>query len=186
MLQKPISRKELFFQSWCPRPNTGLFWKDLIFLLFIVFLQTTVAPSLLGSLGHLDFLTPWLVITFIRQRAPQACLMAVAGGLLLETRLAVPAGLYICAYLIVCTLLVQVRPALSWRYRTPWLFCYAAATLWLIVFEGFVIHFLKSSSPLSQWEFLLQSILRILVAISLGMALSRKWMKLDAEEPVPQ
>ncbi len=186
MLDRPISSKELIMQSWMPRPNTGIFWKDLIFLLFIVFMQTTVAPALLGKMGHLDFLTPWLVITFIRQRAPQACLFAIIGGLLLETRLAVPAGLYITAYLIVCTLLVQIRPALSWRYRTPWLVCYASASLWLVMFEGFVIHFLQTASPLRKWEFLVQTILKIFIAIGFGMLLSRKWMKLDAEEPVPQ
>lgn len=173
------------YQKWIPRPNSGSFIKDLIFLLFIAFVQTTILPHLFGLFGYLDLMTPWLVITFIRQRPLQATILALTGAMILETRLAVPAGLYLCAYWILANVLLLVRPILSWRYKTPWLVSYALASLWILLFELFVINFLQTAS-LSQPGYIVQQIIRPLVAISFGMYLARNWMTIDAEEPVPQ
>ncbi len=186
-----LERRDIFTRmrrgskTWRLRPNSGSFAKDLLFLLVICFIQLTILPYLFGSLGYLDLITPWLVITFIRQRHWQATILAVVGAITLETRLAVPAGLYICAYWILANVIILVRPALSWRYKTPWLVSYALAALWVMLFEVFVINFLQTAS-LTQPFYIAQQIIRFLVTISFGMYLSREWMTIDAEEPVPQ
>ncbi len=180
-----LTRLRRTLRKWRPRPNTGSLTKDLIFLLIIAFIQITVLPYLFGSLGYLDLITPWLVITFIRQRPLQGTIHVIVAALVLETRLAVPAGLYICAYWILANVIFTVRPALSWRYKTPWLVSYATATLWVMLFELFVINFLQTAS-LSQPVYIAQQVVRFLVSISFGMYLSREWMTIDAEEPVPQ
>lgn len=180
-----ISQLRLALQDWKPRPNAGHITKDVLFVLWIGFVQTTIFPSLLGVYGYLDLMTPWLVVTFIRQRPAHAMLLATIGALVLETRLAVPAGIYICAYWILCSFLIQVRPALSWRYRLPWFVCYLGATLWVLLFESFVINFLQANLLLKP-SYYVQAMLRLAVATGFGMYLSREWMNIDAEEPVPQ
>lgn len=174
-----------FARGWKPRPNTGTLAKDLVFVLLIVFIQTTLFPTLLGSLGMLDLLTPWLVVTAIRQQPLQATLIAMLGAFALETKLAVPAGLYLCSYFIMINIIFQIRLALSWRYRTPWLASYSLAALWLIVFETFVLVFLHETWSFSA-AYVFQEILKLAFAVGFGMYISREWMRIDAEEPVPQ
>jgi hypothetical protein len=180
-----LTRTRRTLKKWRLRPNTGSLTKDILFLLVIGFIQITVLPFLFGTLGYLDLITPWLVITFIRQRPLQAHILALVGALIVETRLAVPAGLYICAYWILANVISLVRPALSWRYKTPWLVSYALASLWVILFEVFVINFLQTAS-LHQPAYIAQQVVRFIVTVSYGMYLSREWMTIDAEEPVPQ
>lgn len=174
-----------FAHSWRPRPNTGSLLKDLVFVLLVVFIQSTVFPTLLESAGIFDFLTPWIVITAIRQRAFQATLLAMVGAFALETKLAVPAGIYLCSYWIMINTIFQIRLALSWRYRTPWLVSYAAASLWIMLFEVAVLIFIQDNWSFS-FGFLFQQIVKILVAVGFGMYLSQEWMRIDAEEPVPE
>ncbi len=180
-----FTRSSRWARDWRLRPNSGHLWKDIIFLLCIAFIQMTVLPSLFGSYGYLDLITPWLVVTFICQRPLKALCLASIAAIVLETRLAVPAGLYLCIYWILCSLLIQIRPALSWRYRTPWFVCYVGATLWVLLFESFVINFLQADL-LAEPHYFVHALLRLIVATGYGMYLSSEWMNIDAEEPVPQ
>ena len=121
-------------KGWRVRPNTGSLPKDIAYILFIVFMQTTVLPTLLGSAGVFDFITPWIVVSAVRQRPLQATVLAMITAFTLETKLAVPAGIYLCSYWILINIFFQIRPALSWRYRTPWLASYALASFWIMLF----------------------------------------------------
>jgi len=180
-----LTRMRRTMRRWRPRPNTGSLTKDVVFLLIIGFIQITILPYLLGTLGYLDLIMPCLLTTFTRQRPMQAHILALVGAMILETRLAAPAGLYLCAYWILANVISLVRPALSWRYKTPWLVSYALASLWVILFEVFVINFLQTAS-LHQPTYIAQQVVRFFVTVSYGMYLSREWMTIDAEEPVPQ
>ncbi|MBC7658357.1 MAG: hypothetical protein H7249_01465 [Chitinophagaceae bacterium] len=171
--------------GWKLRPNTGSLPKDIIFALIIVFLQTTVIPTLFGSVGVFDLITPWIVVTAVRQRPLQASIIAMVAAYTLETKLAVPAGIYLCSYWILINIFFQIRPALSWRYTTPWLVSYALSTFWIIVFETFVLMFLHENWVFSA-TFVFQQIAKLIVATGFGLFLSREWMRIDAEEPVPQ
>lgn len=169
--------------AWRMRPNTGSLPKDVVFVLALVFAQTTIFPTIFGSIGVLDLLTPWLVVSAVRQRPLQATVIALIGAFALETKLAVPAGIYLCSYWIMINVLFQIRPALSWRYRTPWLASYAAAALWVALFEIFVL--LGHETWTFSTAFFFQLIFKLLVAVGFGMFLAREWMRIDAEEPVP-
>ena len=182
--RSPYQQLKHALYGWRLRPNTGSFLKDVLFLLVVIFLQVTITYSILGSFGAVDLITPWVVITAIRQRALQATLLGGMAGFVLETRLAVPAGLYVSAYWILVSVLVQVRGALSWRYKTSWFVSYVLATLWLICFEGFVVNF-QESGQIFSLDFVGASILKLLVAAGYGMYLSQEWMSIHAEEPVP-
>src|SRR6476469_2436856 len=127
--------------GWRPKPNTGSVPKDIAFVLVIVFIQTTVLPSIFGVGGVFDLITPWLVVTAVRQRPAQATLIAIVAAFTLETKLAVPRGIYLCAYWIMINIFFQIRPALSWRYRTPWMVSYVLSAFWIVLFETFVLSF---------------------------------------------
>lgn len=180
-----LTRMKHELRLWKPKPNSGSLLKDSIFLLALVFLQSTLLPALFGTMAFFDLLTPWLVITCVRQRPLQATLLCFIGAWALETRLAVPAGIYLCSYWILANVIFQFRGALSWRYKTPWFVSYLVSGLWVILFESFVIGFLHQSW-IPDATFLLQQIIRLTVSVSFGMLLSREWMRIDAEEPVPQ
>lgn len=172
-------------KGWRPRPNTGSLPKDLAFVLVIVFVQTTVLPTILGAGGIFDLITPWIVVSAVRQRPLLATILAMVAAFSLETKLAVPRGIYLCSYWIMINIFFQIRPALSWRYRTPWIVSYALASLWIVLFETFVLSFLHDTWSFTP-SFILQQALKLIVATGFGMILSREWMRIDAEEPVPQ
>ncbi|MBC7532322.1 MAG: hypothetical protein H7318_12145 [Oligoflexus sp.] len=172
-------------RGWRPRPNTGALPKDIAFVLVIVFFQTTVLPTIFGSGGVFDLITPWIVVSAVRQRPTQATILAMVAAFTLETKLAVPRGIYLCAYWIMINIFFQIRPALSWRYRTPWIVSYVLSALWIVLFETFVLSFLHDTWTFSP-SFIVQQALKVFVATMFGMVLSREWMRIDAEEPVPQ
>ena len=174
-----------YLKSWRPHPNSGSLPKDIAFVLVIAFIQTTVLPTLLGTAGVFDLITPWLVVSAVRQRPLQATVLAMIAAFALETKLAVPAGIYLCSYWILMNIFFQIRPALSWRYRTPWMVSYALSSLWIVLFETFVLSFLHDTWTLTP-SFVVQEAVKLVVAMGFGMFLSREWMRIDAEEPVPQ
>jgi hypothetical protein len=180
-----LARFRMGLRSWIPRPNSGSFVKDLLFVLLLVFAQTTLLPAFFGTMSFIDLITPWLVVTCVRQHPLQATLICLLAASTLETRLAVPAGLYLCNYWILANVIFQFRGALSWRYKTPWFVSYLVAGLWVILFESFVIAFLHQNW-LPQPAYIFQQLLRVVIGVVFGMILSREWMRIDAEEPVPQ
>jgi hypothetical protein len=179
------TRTRRLLQSARLRPNTGSLWKDCVFLLILVMVQTTLLPTFLPALVHIDLVTPWLVISFVRQRVAQATLLAFIAALTLETHSAIPAGLYVCVYWIAANVIIQVRPALSWRHQVPWAVTYAVTTLWVSTFEAFVIMMTRGVAEL-HWTYWLTQMIRLITAVGFGMFLAQEWLKIDAEEPVPQ
>ena len=171
--------------AWRIRPNTGSFWKDLLFIFVILFIQTTILPSLIGLPGWYDLITPWLVVSAVRQKPLQATALALAAAFYLETKMAIPAGLYLCSYWIMINIFFQIRPALSWRYRTPWLASHSLALLWIILCEAMVLSALNENPVLTP-TYVMQQLVRLLVGTGFGLYLSKEWMRIDAEEPVPQ
>lgn len=179
------SKLRQFLAAIRPHPNSGSLWKDIAFLLVIIWLQTSIFPTLTGGYLQIDLVTPWLVISFIRQYLSTASILAFIGALTLETKSAVPAGLYICAYWIIANIIIQVRPALSWRHLVPWAVTYAIAALWIVLFESLVMATSLGVAHL-EWTHWANQIFRIATAVAFGMYLSREWHRIDAEEPIPQ
>lgn len=173
-----------FLPELKPRPNTGRLWHDVLFLLLIAVLQVFILPALFGPHLKIDLMTPWLAITFIRQRMWSATVLAAIGAVALETHSSVPAGLYLCAYWIMANVIMYARPTLSWRHRVPWLVTYGASAVWIILFETFVIAFTVGLSELGLFYWLLQ-LIRFGAAVAFGMILCREWLEFQAEEPVP-
>lgn len=166
------------------RPNTGRFWQDTLFVVILTALQLAIFPSLFGRYILIDLVTPWLVISSVRQRPMAATLLVFVAALTLETRSATPRGLYLCPYWIMANVIMAIRPTFSWRHRVPWLMTYLTATLFVIGFESFVYAFTSRVAELGPLYWLRQAF-RLAIAVAFGMFLARRWLSIDAEEPVP-
>lgn len=182
---KHLSRLLTVLSGMRPRPNTGYLYKDILFLIVIGFLQNTILPTFLILDFTFDLMTPWLVITAIRQRFPQVTLLTFIAALTIEMRTTIPAGMYIVTYWIATNIIVQVRAALSWRHQVPWLVTNLLAACWVHFFEAFVLFLARGTEPLS-WLFWSHQIFKILTATIIGVVLSRDWLRIDAEEPIPK
>ncbi|SMF32153.1 hypothetical protein [Pseudobacteriovorax antillogorgiicola] len=174
-----------FLQELRPRPNSGYFYRDVFYLVAIGFIQNTIVPAL-SVLGiTIDLMTPWIVITAIRQNALPATALAFIAALILEMRSTVPAGMYLVIYWITVNLIIQVRLALSWRHRIPWFVTYLLAAVWVHLFEVFVV-FMSRGMESMTLVFTIQQIVKIVTAVAFGMFICQEWLRFDAEEPVPQ
>lgn len=180
-----IDRLHHFRKELKPRPNSGFFYKDVIYLIMIGFLQNTIIPTLMPWGLTIDLITPWLVITAIRQHALPATILAFLAAFILELNSTIPSGIYIVTYWITVNLIVQVRLALSWRHQIPWTVSYLMAGLWVHAFESVVV-FMSQGMEGITLVFLAQQVFKIFTAVCFGMLLCQEWLKFDAEEPVPQ
>jgi hypothetical protein len=163
------------------RPNTGKLWQDVVNILVIFFIQSTLLPTFLSPNVTLDLLTPWLVITFVRQKLFPASVLAIVGALVAEMHSSVPAGLYICVYWIMANVIFQIKPALSWRLPTPWLFVYAVSASWVMLFESFVVA-LNKGADIVAGSFMVSYLIRLSVAIGFGYLLCRSYLEFREEE----
>jgi hypothetical protein len=179
-----IDRSIALAPEFILRPNTGRFWQDALFVLAVTAIQIAIAPSLTGRYFHIDALTPWLVITCVRQRPLQATMLVALAAFALETRSAAPRGLYLCSYWIMANIIITIRPTFSWRHHVPWYVTYVAATVFIIAFESFVYGFTARIDELGM-VYWLRQLVRLGISAGFGMILAREWLSIDAEEPVP-
>ena len=172
-------------QSLKPVPNTGVLWKDCAFLLFVVFIQTTLLPSIVGVHLYIDIVTPWLLISFVQQRFSNSLVLAFFGALALEMQSAVPAGLYISSYWIMATVINQIRPTLYWQHFVPWMVIYGASSLWVATFETLVLVMIQHVTTIA-WHYWLMQAFRVISSVAFGMYLSRYRKRPQGEEAMPQ
>ena len=178
-------RARQILQMLRPRPASGNFGLDLLMLVLVAGFQYSVSSSGPLRLAGLDLITPWLVISAIRLRNLQANILAICGALIVESHHSVPAGMYLCIYLILTNVILQAREAISWRQRIPWIMTFSTAGVWVVCFTIFVVLFAAGTSGLS-WTLLISSLLRLFWIIAIGLLFSLPWVRPDAEEPVPQ
>lgn len=167
------------------KPNSGKLWIDLLNLFAIIWIQSTLFPSMSWRLINIDLITPWLVISFIRQKFGTSTFLCVVASLGLELRSTMPAGLYVCAYWMIANVIIQVRPTLSWRHKVPWAVTFLLAALWISFFETAALA-ISLDSFTANWHYWLDQLIRITSCVSVGMYLSKEWQRIDAEEPIPK
>ena len=171
--------------EFTPRPHTQKLWLDVLFVLFIAAIHMTILPSVLGKYVKVDLITPWLVIHFVVQRPFPATILAMISAFTLESHSAVPSGIYLCIYWIMGNVIMQVRTNLSWRHNIPWLAAFALAELWVILFETFVLVFTAGINMLT-FTYLGAQLTRMISGVAFGFCICQPWLKVDAEEAVPQ
>ncbi|NRA63632.1 MAG: hypothetical protein HRU19_04070 [Pseudobacteriovorax sp.] len=166
-------------------PNSGSLTKDIIFILVVCFIQSVIFPTFDLNLLSIDIVTPWIMITAVRQNAAKATIIGFIAAITLEMHSTIPAGLYLIAYWIAINIIIQIRSALSWRHLVPWFVTYFVATVWLQMFVSFVL-FLSRGPETFTLLFWLQNILKVASGVAIGLYFSREWLSIDGEEPVPK
>ena len=166
------------------RPNSGRLWLDLVYLLIVIVIHTSVFPSLTGAYVRFDCITPWLLIGFVYQPPLLALGFATFSGLLVETHSASPAGLYICIFWVQAVAVYLARGALSWHLRYPWLATFTICGLWAVGFETFVVIVEQGQADLPL-EFVSAQACRLLSIIVIGMMLASRVRRDHLEEDGP-
>ena len=174
-------RIKSFLHDMRLRPNTGRLWQDVLNLLVIFFIQNSIIPTFLSSAFAIDLVTPWLVISFVRQKLFPSSVLALVGGLAIEMHSAAPAGIYLCVYWILANVIFQIKPTISWRMVTPWLFIYAVSSVWVMLFESFMSIFTRGLEILGGF-FFVGLMVRLGVAVLFGFILCRPWLEFREEE----
>lgn len=167
------------------KPHTGRLWLDLVYLLVLVAFEVSILKSLTGPFLVIDLVTPWLVTSIIQKRAGSATLVMFVAAMIQEAQSSLPSGTLICAYWIITNVIVQVRPALSWRSMTPWLVIFASSSLFVTIFQ-LMINVMISGLGDINFLRIIQLFIQVLISVIFGLTLCRQWMTIDAEEPVPQ
>jgi hypothetical protein len=157
------------------RPASGRLPLDLVYLIIIGALHHTVLPTLVGHVLLVDLVTPWLVATFILAPLGRGALVGALGALIVELHSTAPVGLYLCAYWVVAVILRLTRSTLSWRHAFPWAVTFAAAELWVIGFESFVIGVSEGLTRFTVGYVIVQAA-RLCLSVLVGMLFARPYV----------
>jgi hypothetical protein len=171
----PSKFKQWYYtvQPWLKfRPNTGRFWLDVVNILILAVIQLSIIPTFLGSYVYIDLITPWLITTIVFQRMRYSTGLCIITGLIIENHSMSPAGLYICAYWMICVVINLTRSNFSWRLTMPWLATFVGASFWITGFELLVLYITRDVSVFEP-IFVLSMIAKFFLSIGFGMYLCR-------------
>jgi hypothetical protein len=140
---------------------------DLLRLLLLLALDLAVVNNL--SPAHLiDLTSAGLTFFFISRPAPRSLLLLLVAAITLEQHSSMPAGTYICAYLIAMTVLILMRQEVAWRSYFPWLVSFASVQAWVVGFE-FLVYLVKDPSFFAHnFAFICSQSLRIASSVLIG------------------
>ncbi len=145
------------------RPDSGKLWLDIIYLCFVAAIQFVVDGSLLGRVADIDFITPWLVINWIRMPLAKSMLMAAVGALIIETHSSAPMGLYFSGFFSAVIAITLLKDSISWIYLMPWVSTVAAVCGFAVLLETLAIVLGRDSGQINYWYFFSQ-FSRLLIA----------------------
>jgi hypothetical protein len=157
------------------RPNCGVLWADIMWLLVVGAIDTHILPSLTDGILPFNLMTPWLVVTFIVSPSYVAFIMLLIGSLLLETSSGAPRGLYMTAYWVIFAVLTLSRKTLSWRHAVPWLVTFFFSSFFVSNFETLLIFLRQDPAQLDFFHFAKQTI-RVSLSVIVGMTFAQPWM----------
>jgi len=160
---------------WPMRPNCGVLWADIMWLLVVGAIDTHILPSLTAGILPFNLMTPWLVVTFIVSPSSVAFLMLLIGSLILETSSGAPRGLYMTAYWVIFAVLTLSRKTLSWRHAVPWLVTFFFSSFFVSNFETLLIFLRQDPAQLDFFHFAKQTI-RVSLSVIVGMTFAQPWM----------
>jgi hypothetical protein len=160
---------------WPMRPNCGILWADIMWLLVVGAIDTHILPSITDGILPFNLMTPWLVVTFIVSPSSVAFIMLLIGSLILETSSGAPRGLYMTAYWVIFAVLTLSRKTLSWRHAVPWLVTFFFSSFFVSNFETLLIFLRQDPSQLDFFHFAKQTI-RVSLSVIVGMTFAQPWM----------
>lgn len=165
--------------NYCPG-NQGVL-RDLYLVVFILMLQITVIrTSLLGDI-ILDFTTPLVAFLAIKSNIRRSLFFSMLAGILIETHSSSPFGLYLSSYWALSVVIAFVKPHISWRQISSWIYVFLASQAFVIIMTAITI-FLRTSDLHFQLIFVGQVIFQLMFALILFQILPKKWLEGDFGE----
>jgi hypothetical protein len=151
-----------------PRPFGANPWIDVGYIAAITILQTAILPTFLPKQLVTDLLTPWLAVAVVLLPTHRAIPLILLSALLIETRSAAPAGLYITAYWILGTVVTLSRNAISWNNRAPWLSLVIFSEVWIFGAE-YLVALLAGQEASMDYRLYLYQAARIAMSAFFGL-----------------
>jgi hypothetical protein len=158
------------------------FWWDLVYLTILAWLQLQFLPMLLGA-TVIDLLTPWIVGYLVFAPLNRSALVVLGASAYLETHSLAPAGMYTCIYWVAAVGLLFLKDTFSWSRRGPWITTFLVVELWLVLFEFFLIA-VRGDIPQQPMIYLLNQLIRLAIAVIIGMSLFTRESRLRETEAV--
>lgn len=122
-----------------------------------------------------DFITPWLVLQFIKQPFIKGFLLGAFASILVESSSSVSFGYFIFLYWVLCSALNYFKDSFSWRSFITWQYSLTACLLLYFAYEVLYIILLGKIAVLS-FEYFKFALLRLGISISIGLLLIRVFM----------
>jgi hypothetical protein len=156
-----------------PRPFGENPWVDVGYVAAIAIFQMAILPTILPRDMVSDLLTPWMAVAVVLLPASRSLPLIVLSALLIETRSAAPAGLYLTAYWMLGTAVTLSRNVISWTNRAPWLSLVIFSETWMFTAE-FLVAFLAGQEPPIDFRFYIFQAFRIAISSYFGFFLAMK------------
>jgi hypothetical protein len=115
-----------------------------------------------------DLTTPYMAFLFISRPAPRSLLLLLIAGITLEHHGSMPAGSYVCAYLMAMTVITLMRHQVAWRSYFPWMVTLVGVQGWVVLFELFMYLIKDPSFFAHNLPFLFSQGLKMLWALAMG------------------
>jgi hypothetical protein len=160
---------------WPMRPNTGLFWADMLWIIVVAAIDTHILPAMTGGSLPFMLMTPWLVVTFVVAPIHTAFFALLLGSLAIETSSGAPRGMYLTANWVIFAILALCRKTLSWRHAVPWIVTFFFTSFFISNFESALI-FLRQNPEQLDFFHVAKQVVRVTMCIIVGMALAQPWM----------
>lgn len=176
-----LSRISQAFHELRFHPINEQFWPNVLLTVFVCFIQTSLIPNTFGKYIYIDLVTIWLVYTFVFHRFARSLIIMTIASIFLETTTTTPFSMYFCAYLLPLSLISAFREPISWHHFTPWFVTLISILLWVIAWEYAVVS-LKLKTFYFNWDYIIKTVVRIVLSLIVGIILFQRWLKQDQEE----
>ena len=135
---------------------------------------------LIGNLIF-DLVTPTITLLAIKSKLRHALALAIIAGCLIETHSAAPLGLYISSYWLITVVIKYIKPHISWRYASSWIYIFFASQM-LVVTMTTITLYLNYKEIDFRLDYFGQSLFQIMIAIIIFQMLPPKWLEGDFGE----
>lgn len=162
-------------------PGSQSFYKDVIFAMLCLFFQLFLLRGDFFFRVYLDVGTPLVTLIAIKASLKRSLFFSVWLGLLVETHSASPLGMYISGYWVISVVISLVKPHISWRYVSSWVYVIVISQSFIVFMKSFTIY-MQSNAPVYNAVYFAQLFFQIGFSLLLFQFIPTKWKQGDFME----
>lgn len=179
---KPLPIWKIAFEAITSySPGSETFGKDLALVIACVFMQLTLIRSTFLNGIVIDIATPLVTLLAIKSNIRRSLFFGTLTALLVEMHSAAPLGLYISCYWVFAVVIHFIRPHISWRQRSSWVYVFLATQFSTILMSLLTVY-LRSHELALNFTLLGLIVFQLTFSLILLQALPAKWMEGDFGE----